>query len=295
MTDAAPSDQLLRTLSEDGCVAVRALVGTQLVREAAQRHATAPLATAALGRALLGAVLLGSQGKHDETVELRFRGRGPLGHVVATADCAGKTRGYVSNPGADLPLCDGRVDVSKGMGLGELAVVRFRPGWKEPYTGIVPLVSGEIAKDIALYLTESEQTPSAVALGVYQEAGGEVGAAGGFLVQALPGANDETVKRVEANVQQLPALSRLIREGADAVELVAKLLDGVGRRDLESSAPSFFCACDDARVLRAVAMLGRRDLEDAMAKGEQLEVRCVFCADRYEVDPERARALLLDA
>lgn len=294
MTPLAP-DQLLRTLSEDGSVSVRVLIGSALVAEAARRHATSPVATAALGRALLGAVLLASQGKDAETVELRFRARGPLGHVVAIADDGGHARGYVSNPGLDLPLRDGRLDVSRGIGLGELAVVRFRPGWREPYTGIVPIVSGEIAEDIALYLTESEQTPSAVALGVYHEENGAPRAAAGFLVQALPGADDEVVRRVEANVQELPSLARLARDGASAADLVVRLLQGVGRRDIEFSSPQFFCACDGERVLRAVAMLGRRDLEDAMAKGEQLEVRCVFCAERYAVDPERARALLQDA
>jgi len=294
MTAARP-DELLRTLSEDGSVSVRALVGSDLVREAARRHETSPVATAALGRALLGAVLIASQGKDAETVEMRFRARGPLGHVVAIADDTGRARGYVANPGLDLPLRGGRLDISHAIGLGELAVVRFRPGWREPYTGIVPIVSGEIAEDIALYLTESEQTPSAVALGVWHEPDGAPAAAGGFLVQSLPGANDEVVKRIEQNVQRLPAISRLVHDGAGAADLVALLLDGVGRRDLESSASQFYCACDEDRVLRAAAMLGRRDLEDAMAKREQLEVRCVFCAEKYAVDPERARALLLDA
>lgn len=294
MVSLAP-DQLLRTLSEDGSVSVRALVGSELVREAARRHETSPVATAALGRALLGALLLASQGKDGETVELRFRARGPLGHVVAIADDAGRVRGYVSNPGPDLPLRDGRLDLSKAVGLGELAVVRFRPGWHDPYTGIVPIVSGEIAEDIALYLTESEQSPSAVALGVYHGEDGAPLAAAGFLVQALPGASDETVVRVESNVRELPSLARLVRDGAGAVDLVSQLLGGVGQRDLAASSPEFFCACDGERVLRAVAMLGRRDLEDAMAQREQLEVRCVFCAERYAVDPEQARAMLRDA
>lgn len=294
MSPTAP-DQLLRALSEDGSISVRALVGTQLVREATQRHATSPVATAALGRALLGAVLLASQGKDGETLELRFRARGPLGHIVAMADCLGRARGYVANPGLDLPLRGGRLDVSKAVGLGELSVVRFRPGWKEPYTGIVPIVAGEIAEDIALYLTESEQTPSAVGLGVFHEPDGAAAAAGGYLVQSLPGADDAIVKRVDVNVKRLPSLSRFVRDGASAADIVARLLEGVGRRDLEASEPRFFCACDEERVLRAIAMLGRRDLEEAMAKREQLEVRCVFCAERYAVDPERARALLQDA
>ncbi len=294
MPSPAP-DQLLRTLSEDGSVSVRALVGSALVREATRRHETSPVATAALGRALLGTVLLASQGKDAESVEVRFRARGPLGHVVAIADDTGRVRGYVGNPSLDLPLRGGRLDVSGAVGLGELAVVRFRPSWREPYTGIVPIVSGEIAEDLALYLTESEQTPSAVALGVFHEEDGAARAAAGFLVQALPGADDDVVAQIEENVRGLPSLARLANDGASASDLVALLLAGVGRRDLEAVQPQFFCACDDSRVLRAVAMLGRRDLEEAIGKAERLEVRCVFCAERYEVDPERARALLQDA
>jgi molecular chaperone Hsp33 len=289
------ADQLLRTLSEDGSVSVRALVGSALVREAARRHETSPVATAALGRTLLGAVLLASQGKDAETVELRFRARGPLGHVLAIADDAGRVRGYAANPRLDLPLRGGRLDVASAIGLGELAVARFRPGWREPYTGIVPIVSGEIAEDIALYLTESEQTPSTVALGIYHEEDGAPAAAAGYLVQALPGADDETLKRIESNASHMPALSRLAHAGAGAADLLGLLLAGVGGRDLDAVAPLFFCGCNEDRVLRAVSLLGRRDLEAAMSKGEQLEVRCVFCADRYAVDPERARALLQDS
>ena len=288
-------DQLLRTLSEDGSVSVRALVGTKIVREAARRHETSPVATAALGRTLLGAVLLASRGKDEEAVEVRFRARGPLGQLVAVADEAGRVRGYAANPQLDLPLRGGRLDVSRAVGLGELAVVRFRPGWREPYTGIVPIVSGEIAEDLALYLTESEQKPSTVALGIYHEEDGAPAAAGGFLVQALPGADDEVLKQIEANAQRIPALSRLLREGASAADVVELLLARVGRRDLEATSPRFFCGCNEERVLRAVSLLGRRDLDDASARGEQLEVRCAFCADRYAVDPERARALLQDA
>jgi molecular chaperone Hsp33 len=214
---------------------------------------------------------------------------------VAIADDQGRVRGYASNPQLDLPLRAGRLDVARAVGFGELAVVRFRPGWREPYTGIVPIVSGEIAEDLALYLTESEQTPSTVALGIYHERDGAPAAAGGFLVQALPGADDEVLKQIELNAERMPALSRLVREGASATDVVESLLTRIGRRDLEASAPRFHCGCDEQRVLRAVSLLGRRDLDDATAKRETLEVRCAFCAERYAVDPERARALLQDA
>ncbi len=293
--DSPSTDVLLRAVSADGALAVRALRGTALVAEAARRHRTAPLATAALGRGLMGAVLLGSLGKDDEQVQLRFRGDGPLRVVVALADDAGRARGYVGNPAVELPSRDGKLDVGRALGLGELSVVRHRRGWREPYTGIVPLVSGEIAEDLALYLSESEQTPSAVALGVFVEADGSVGAAGGFLVQALPGARPEQLAAVEANVRGLPSPSEWVRSGGGVEAMVERLLAGLGGRVLERSTPRFYCGCDDDRVLRAVTLLGREAIQEYLERGEEVEVRCEFCGEQYRVDPERARALLADA
>ncbi len=284
-------DILLRTLSDDGHIAVRVLVASEVVREAVLRHEARPLAATALGRALMGAILLGSTGKDDESVQLRFRGDGPLGALLAIADCEGNVRGYVSRPGAELPLRGGQLDLPRGVGLGELAVVRHRPGWRHPYTGIVPIVSGEIAEDLALYLSESEQTPSAVGLGVSFEPGGVVGGAAGFLAQALPGASEEQLARLEANVRALTAVSDYARRELGAGEMLAQLLQGIGGRTLGETRPRYHCGCDEARVLRAVAMLGAEDLADAAARGELIEVRCEFCAELYAVDPARAQAL----
>lgn len=288
-------DTLLRTLSADGRIGVRTLEATALVGEAAARHRTSPVATAALGRALMGAVLLGSLGKDGETVQVRFRGNGPLGAILATADTLGRARGYVRNPGLELPLRGGHLDVAAAVGIGELSVVRHRPGWREPYTGIVPIVSGEIAEDLALYLTESEQTPSAVALGVYLASDGSVAAAGGFLAQALPGATEEDLARLEDNVRCLPGVSQVVRGGGGAPVLLETLLAGLGGRDVERSEPRFHCGCDEDRVVRAVALLGRDELRELCEKREAVEVRCEFCGDEYRVDPERARALVADA
>ena len=249
----------------------------------------------ALGRTLLGAVLLGSSGKDEETVQIRFRGSGPLGHVVAVADCEGRARGYVGHPEAHLPKHGNHMDVAGGIGFGDLSVVRHRPGWKKPYTGIVPITAGTVAQDLTLYLAESEQTPSALALGVSLGDGGDVRHAGGYLAQALPGTDDEAVAQLEANVRTLLSPIDWFAAGGDAEGLARALLDGIGGRLLQSGETVYHCGCDAGRVLRAVAMLGRDDLAAAIADGETLEVRCEFCAERYEVDPKRARALLPDA
>jgi len=249
-----------------------------------------PLASAALGRALMGAVLLGSLGKGEESVQLRFRGDGPLGSIVALADCGGRTRGYVGSPNVTLPRRDDTLDVAAALGSGQLVVVRHRPGWRKPYTGIVPIVSGEIAKDLAFYLTESEQTPSAVGLGVRLDSDGSVIAAGGFLAQALPGAEEEDLARLETNVQQMASVSQTVFEGG-ANAVISALTRGLGMQGIERSVPSFHCGCAE-RVVRAVSLLGGDEIRDLCQRREFVEVRCEFCAEQHRVDPESARTLL---
>jgi len=289
-------DALVRTLSEDGQIAVRAIVGSALVREAARRHATAPTASAALGRTLLAAVLLGAEGDEDETVQLQLSGSGPLRSATAIADSAGRVRGFVGLPSLALPpRDDGKLDVGRALGEGTLTVVRFHPSWKEPYTGIVPLVSGEIAEDVASYLRNSEQKPCAVALGVHVDGSGEVDAAGGFLVQALPDASDASLAALEVNVLRLPPPSELVRAGLGAAEIAAELLLGLGVGELHASAPRFHCGCDRERVLRAVTLLGRDEIREIVAKGDEVEVRCAFCAERYALPADEVGSLVLDA
>jgi molecular chaperone Hsp33 len=282
---AAHADLLVRTLTRSGGVSVRALVATRLCAEAARRHATSPTASAALGRALMGAVLLAS-GVKRETVQLELRGNGPLGAIVAIADPEGRARGYATHAQAEPPAREGRLDVAAAVGRGTLAVVRSTDDGAAPYTGIVPIVAGTIAQDLAHYLAESEQIRSAVALGVFLGATGEVMAAGGYLVQALPGADEAEIASAEAQVRALPGPGELVREGLGA-DAIATLLQGeLGCRDRHASEPRFYCGCRKERVLRAVALLGREEIARSAAQGETLEVRCRFCAASYAVPPD---------
>ena len=280
----APPDQLVRTLSLRGGISVRALVGTRLVAEAAERHATSPTASVALGRALMGAVLLAA-GTKRETVQIELRGSGPLGSLVAISDPEGRARGYASRPGADTPrLDDGQLDVAGAVGRGTLSVVRYADA-SQPYTGIVPIVAGTVAQDLAHYLAESEQIHSAVGLGVFLAAGGGIAAAGGYLVQALPGAQDDEIAEAERNVHALAGPGERVREGWDADAIAQRLLGELGCRERHVSSPRFHCGCERERVLRALTLLGREDLERAVEDGETLEVRCRFCATAYAVPP----------
>jgi molecular chaperone Hsp33 len=294
MAKAVPheGDLLLRALSADGTLGVRAVSAPGLVNEAVTRQGASALAGAALGRALLGTVLLAAGGKDGETVELRLRGDGPLRSVLAMADGLGRARATVGRPRVELPLREGALDLEAAFGSGELAVTRLRPGVLRPYTGVVPIVSGGVAKDLALYLTESEQTPSAVGLGLLTGEGGRVDVACGFILQALPDASDDALARAERNVNALGSPADVLRAGVPLAGLVERLLDGLGVRVLGERTPVFHCGCDAERALRATALLGREDLDEAVAEGAPLDVRCDFCGDRYAIDPAEALALL---
>ncbi len=287
--------ELVRTVSADGGLSVRAMVATGLVAEAASRHATAPTASAALGRALMGGVLIAAGAKEDETVQLQFRGDGPLGQMTVIADHLGRVRGYVSDPSAHPPSRGGKLDVGAAVGKGILAVVRYRPSWREPYTGIVPLVSGEVAEDLSHYLAESEQTASALAVGVFVAGDYSVQAAGGYLVQALPGIDDAVLARLERTVRELPSPTELVRAGVDADGIADRLLEGIGSRGRQRTPPEFHCASDLDRIRRAVTLLGRAETRAIAEQRERLEVRCEFCATEYVLEPDEVGALLPDA
>ena len=289
------TSELVRTISADGGLSVRVMVATGLVAEAASRHATAPTASAALGRALMGGVLIAAGAEEDETIQLQFRGDGPLGQMTVIADHRGRVRGYVSDPSAHPPARSGKLDVGAAVGKGILAVVRYHPSWREPYTGIVPIVSGEVAEDLSHYLAESEQTASALAVGVYVASDRTVEAAGGYLVQALPGVDDAVLAQLERTVRELPSPTELVRAGLTADGIADRLLDGIGSRGRQRSQPEFHCACDVDRIRRAVMLLGRAETRAIAENRERLEVRCEFCATDYVLEPDEVGALLPDA
>jgi molecular chaperone Hsp33 len=291
----AGTSEMVRTVSADGGLSVRAIVGTGLVGEAARRHLTAPTASAALGRALMGGILIAAAAGDEETVQLQFRGDGPLGQMTVIADNAGRARGYVSNPSAHPPSRGGKLDVGAAVGKGILAVVRYRPGWKEPYTGIVPIVSGEIAEDLSHYLVESEQTASALAVGVFVASDESVAAAGGYLVQTLPGVDESVLAQLERTIRALPSPTELVRAGVSADGMIDRLLEGMGSRGRERTQPEFYCACDVERIRRAVTLLGRVETRAIAEQRERLQVRCEFCATEYVLEPDEVGALLPDA
>ncbi len=297
-TRSAPisgSDEIVHTLSADGSVAVRALVATALVCEATERHTLAPTAASALGRGLMGGILMASAAPLGETLQIQLRGEGPLGTMIVIADADGRARGMVSNPAANPTRDDGQLDVGAAVGPGILCVIRSNPARGEPHMGLVPLQTGEVARDLAHYLSNSEQTPSAVGLGVATGPGGRIEGAGGFLVQALPGADDEVLARVESNVRAIESTAELVRDGTRGDDLLEILLDGVGARQKFRKTPRFHCPCGRDRVEQVVLLLGRDEIRDIVARREVVEVRCEFCGERYALEPDEVGALLPDA
>lgn len=285
-------DRLARTLAADGTVRGLAAVTTHLAEDARLRHGTLPTATAALGRALTAALLVGGLLKDDERVSLEFSGDGPLGSILVDATPGGDVRGFVTRPRTHLPVRDGKLDVGGALGRGLLCVMRqpLRDG--ASYRSIVPLVTGEIGTDVAHYLTTSEQTPSAVGVGVFVEADGRVAAAGGYILQAMPGTPPRTLERLEANVAAAAAPSDLVRRGLDAAGILAELLAGLPPHGFEERTVRFRCRCSRARVEAAILAMGRAEILDALARERRAEVTCEFCGARYVVEEPELRALL---
>jgi molecular chaperone Hsp33 len=227
-----------------------------------------------------------------ESVQLQFRGNGPLGNLTAIANSRAEVRGTVQHPEIALVNRDDTPDIARSIGLGPLNVVRHRPRWRSPYTGTVPLVSGEVAGDLTLYLTESEQTPSAMGLGVSFGPQMIDVAACGFLVQALPDATDDDLTQVEENVAALPGLSSLLEAPLDANDLIDRLLIGLDSRDRHTMHPRFHCPCSRERALRTLSLLERDEILDLVERDEGQEVICDFCGIDYQIQASEMAPLL---
>lgn len=286
-------DLLVKATAADKTVRALATVTTSLAEEARARHHTAPTATAALGRALTASLLLGSMLKEDEKLSLQFVGNGPLRGIFAEVNGQGEVRGFVYHPRTHLPLRNGKLDVGGAVGAGTLTVIRDQPWRKEPYRSILPLVSGEIGSDIAHYLLNSEQIPSAVSLGVFVEPNETVVAAGGFVVQVMPGASADTIAQLEANVARTKPVSQMVREGAGPVEILAHVLDGFHPTPISEMTGRFACRCSRERVIGTLIALGRSEILDLLAKEGKATVTCEFCNEQYTIDRAKLESLLI--
>lgn len=290
-------DQIVRVIAKDAPVKAVAISGTALVERARAIHDTWPVATAALGRLLMGASMMGNMLKgDDDSLTLRVRGGGPLGSLTAVSDSEGNVRGYVQNPAVDVPRkAHAKLDVGAAVGCdGELTVIKDL-NMKEPYVGSVQLVGGEIAEDIAAYYYESEQIPTACALGVLIAPDQTVQAAGGYLIQLLPGAEDEVISAVERGIAKVGAVSAKLDEGTSPLELLRQVLSEFDLEVLETTPVEYRCYCSAERVSRALISMGREELSSLIEEQNGAELTCQFCDKVYRYTGEDLKKLLENA
>lgn len=287
-------DKLVRGQSIDGAIRVFAAVTTEIANRAQQIHQSMPVAAAALGRTLTAAALMGAQLKNEtDSVTIQFAGDGPLGKLVAVTDSASHVRGYVENPQIELPLNKkGKIDVGGGIGRGRLSIVRDL-GMKEPYVGQVPIVTGEIAEDITYYYAKSEQIPTAAGLGVLVDTDYSVKAAGGFMIQLMPFATDETALRLEKQVREIPSVTDMITSGMDAEDILFKVCEGFDMiMDNNAVVPEYECKCSRERMERALISIGREELLKIINDTGEAELTCQFCDNKYLFNRHELETLL---
>lgn len=273
-------DVIVRGMAMDGKVRVFAALSTTIVEELRARHDTWPTATAALGRAVTAGAMMGSMLKGEEKLTIQVRGDGPLGQIVVDANATGEVRGYVTEPHIDLPLNEkGKLDVAGAVGREGLLYVTKDLGMKEPYRGTSPIVSGELAEDFTYYFSTSEQTPSAVALGVLVNPDYSVRAAGGFILQLLPGLKDSEITLIEQKLASLAQVTTLIDQGAGPEDILHQLFDSV--QIYERSPIQFSCTCSQDRVEKTLISLGKDEIDALIDELGRAEVVCHFCNEKY--------------
>ena len=288
------SDQLVRAISKDGFVKAVAVSTRELTERARQIHRMTPVATAALGRTLAAASMMGNALKGEgSSVTLQIKGGGPLGTVLAVSDNEGNVRGTVGDPTVDLPLRpDGKLDVGSAVGCdGTLTVIRDL-NMKEPYVGSVGLLGGEIAEDLAAYFVESEQIPTACGLGVLVDRDQSVKAAGGYLIQLLPGATEDTIVKVEGGIMAAGNVSAILDKDGDPEHLLRQVMSDFDLKILETSPVEYRCYCSRARVERALISLGKDELQQLLEEQGHCSMTCQFCDAVYDFSGEELRALI---
>jgi molecular chaperone Hsp33 len=300
-TGTGRRDTLVRATAAGGLIRCMAAVTTETVSEAARRHGTSGTVAAALGRTLTGTLLLGAGQKEFDRLTVQIECDGPVGGITAETNARGTVRGYVRNPEADAPLnSSGKFDVSAVVG-GGMFYVTYESGfeiglYREPYRGAVPLTSGEIGDDFAYYLAKSEQIPSAVMLGVLVRAkeSGEtyVEAAGGLMIQVMPGADERVVSAIEASVSRTPHTTALIREGARAEDLLWTALGDVPFEVLGERAVGFECTCSYERAASLVSSIDKAELESMLREDKGAALTCHFCNETYRIDEPALAGML---
>jgi len=285
-------DYIIRAIAAEDQVRVFAATTRELVEMARRHHNTSPVATAALGRLLTAGAMMGAMMKNDKDVlTLQVKGDGPIGGLTVTADSHANVKGYVENPDVIIPAKNGKLDVGGALGIGILNVIKDM-GLKEPYVGQTILVSGEIAEDLTYYFANSEQIPSSVGLGVLMEKDNTVKCAGGFIIQVMPFAKEETISKLEENLKNVTSVTGMLDKGYTPEQILEELLGNVGFEITDKIPAQFYCNCSKERVEQAVASIGRKDLVELIDEGKDIEVKCHFCNTAYNYTVEDLKNIL---
>lgn len=281
------SDYLVRAAAADAQVRAFAVTARDTVETARKAHDTSPVMTAALGRLLCAGAMMGSMMKGDaDILTLQIRGDGPAGGLTVTADSKGRVKGYAVHPQVILPAnSQGKLDVGGAIGAGTLQVIRDL-GLKEPYVGQTDLQTGEIAEDLTWYFAASEQVPSSVGLGVLMEKNNTVKQAGGFIVQLMPFAEETVIEKLEANLSRIHSVTKLLEDGNSPEQILGILLEGMDMEILSTMPVEFSCNCSRDRVAKALYSIGKKEMDEMIADGEPIEVKCHFCNRAYQFSVE---------
>lgn len=287
------SDYMIRAVAANSQIRAFAAVTTDMVENARKAHNTSPVATAALGRLLTGGAMMGAMMKGEKDIlTLQIHAGGPLQGITVTADSKGNVKGYVGNPNVCIPANSrGKLDVAGAVGVGFMNVIKDM-GLKEPYMGQVALQTSEIAEDLTYYFATSEQVPSAVGLGVLMNKDNTVRQAGGFIVQLMPFAEEAVIARLEENVQKITSVTDLLEEGHTPESLLEKVLDGFDIEINDRMDTKFYCNCSKERVEKALISIGRKELNQLIQEGKEVEMNCHFCNTNYVFSVEELKEIL---
>ncbi|TCZ74340.1 Hsp33 family molecular chaperone HslO [Paenibacillus albiflavus] len=284
-------DYMIRGTALEGKVRAFAVQTTALTQELHQRHGTTPTAAAALGRTAAAALMMGAMLKGEEKLTVQVKGGGPIGQIVVDANAKGEARGYVTNPDVDLPLNSvGKLDVAGAVGTDGYLYIIKDLGLKEPYRGSIPIISGELAEDFTYYFAKSEQTPSAVALGVLVDVDYKIKAAGGFIIQLLPGLTDQEITEVEKQLATIPSMTNMLEQGLTLEQILKEVIPST--KVMESMDISFKCSCSLERIEQTLLTLGKKELESLRDENESAEVVCHFCNEKYNFTQEQLQELV---
>lgn len=294
--ELAMKDYIVRATAKDAQIRAFAATTRNLAEHARKAHGTSPVATAALGRLLTAGAMMGTMLKGEQDLlTLQIKGDGPMRGVTVTADSSARVKGYVDVPDVMLPPnALGKLDVGGAVGNGMLTVIRDL-GLKEPYVGQTVLQTGEIAEDLTYYFATSEQIPSTVGLGVLMEKNNTVKQAGGFIIQLMPFAEEETIVQLENNLKKVSSVTAILDQGKTPEEMLGLLLEGMDVEITDTVPTEFYCNCDKKRIEKAIISIGEKDIREMIEEGREIEVKCHFCNSAYTFSVEELKALLAKA